>query len=126
MSAWDLGGHSPGWSPGPAAPTRGRLNLWLITEPINPAGQGNGGCWRPGRRACRDGHKSPARGGRHLQEGWGPEKGEAPDGLGDKGPAGDLSPFTNPGSGLGCSGVLCKVTVPYRAWSLVQELCGSV
>lgn len=47
MSAWDLGGHSPGWSPSPAAPTRGRLNLWLITEPINQAGQKNGGCWRP-------------------------------------------------------------------------------
>lgn len=65
MSAWDLGElHSPGWSPSPAAPTRGRLNLWLITEPINQAeargmGEAGGLC----KQACGAGRKSPARGG---------------------------------------------------------------
>lgn len=28
-----------------------------------------------------------------------------------RGPAGDLSPFTNPGSSLGCGRVLCKGTI---------------
>lgn len=35
MSAWDLGGSFPRLRPSPAAPTRGCLNLGLITEPVN-------------------------------------------------------------------------------------------
>lgn len=120
MSAWDLGGHSPGWSSSPAAPTRGRLNLWLITEPINRAARGMEDAGGLCRRACGAGHKSPAREGRHLQEGWGPEEGRYQTGA-SWGP----EPLTKSGSGPGCSGVLCKVTVPHRAGFLVQELCGS-
>lgn len=46
-------------------------------------------------------------------------------GLGGKGPAGDLSPVTNSGSSPGHGRALCKVAIPHGAWSLVRGLCGS-
>lgn len=73
------------------------------------------------RQARGAGHKSLAREGRHLQEGWGPEEGRHQTGA-SWGP----KPLAKSGSGPGCSGVICKVPVPHRMGVLVWELCGSV